>query len=160
MKNNEQNVFDYEQMVANSLIYVVKQALQITEKTGLPDNHYFNITFLTQYPGVSLPRHLVEQYPNEMTIVLQYEFSQLNVDDDGFAVMLSFSSVPTKVYIPFAAIRFFVDPSVGFGLQFNPVIPKQEKVCTIKDITPEEKTTIEKVSKEAEVIDFKSLKKK
>ncbi len=153
-------VFDYEQMVANSLIYVVKQALEITEKDGLSDEHYFNITFLTQYPGVKLPDDLVARYPDEMTIVLQYEFSKLKVDDNGFSVLLSFSGVPTQIYVPFAAIRFFVDPKVSFGLQFNPVIPKKTNTCLINDITPAEKTPRGKSDKDAKIIDFSSLKKK
>jgi hypothetical protein len=156
---SERIVFDYEQMVANSLIYVVKQALEITQKSGLPEKHYFNITFLTQYPGVKMPDHLIKQYPDEMTIVLQYEFSNLQVDDKGFSVLLSFSGVPTEIYIPFAAIRFFVDPGVSFGLQFNPVLPKKKNVAAINDVTKKVNRKSE-VKKDAEIIDFKSLRKK
>ena len=155
----EKTVFDYEQMVANSLIYVVKQALEITQKNGLPDGHHFNITFLTKYPGVQLPEYLVDKYPGEMLIILQYEFSNLKVDDTGFSVLLSFSGVPTEVYIPFAAVKFFVDPEAGFGLQFNPVLPKNHKTCIIESISSDKKTPKPK-KKDAKVIDFSSLKKK
>jgi len=153
-------VFDYEQMVADSLIYVVKQALQITQENGLPDEHYFNITFLTKYPGVQMPDYLIDKYPDEITIVLQYEFNELKVDDEGFSVLLSFSGVPTKIYVPFTAIKFFVDPKVSFGLQFNPVLPKKTKTCVIENLTSDKKSTSKGKKKEAEIIDFKSLKKK
>ena len=152
--SSKNSIFDYEQMVANSLIYVVKQALEITQKSGLPDEHYFNITFLTQYPGVKLPEYLVDKYPDEITIVLQYEFSQLKVDDRGFSVLLSFSGVPTDVYVPFDSVCFFVDPGANFALQFNPVIP-QEKTCIIKDIIGRGK----KSKSDAKVIQFNKLKK-
>jgi len=85
----------------------------------LPGTHHFYITFKTAAPGVSIPAHLKERFPDEMTIVLQNKFWDLKADEDGFTVGLSFNQVPAKLQIPFAAITAFVDPAVDFGLQFQ-----------------------------------------
>jgi hypothetical protein len=85
----------------------------------LPGEHHFTITFRTDAPGVKISRRLAEQWPQEMTIILQHQYSGLLVDDLGFAVTLSFRSVPESLYIPYESITMFSDPSVEFGLKFN-----------------------------------------
>jgi len=168
--------FNYEKLVAKSLIYVVKQALETTATKGLLGNHFFNITFMTSHPDCDIPEKLKKQYPSEMTIVLQYEFSALTVTDEGFSVVLNFGGVPSKLYIPFAAIKFFVDPSANFGLQFEPEIPPRKPLFSLKSkhsdkiapvpdlikgkVASEEKVNGKEQSKEsATIIDFSSLKK-
>ena len=87
----------------------------------MPGEHHFYITFLTDFPGVKIPDYLRERYPGEMTIVLQYQFSDLNVDKEKMNVTLSFNNVPERLEIPLAAISIFADPSVNFALQFQPL---------------------------------------
>jgi hypothetical protein len=90
------------------------------EKTGgLPGGHHFYITFNTRVPGVEIPRHLSERFPEEMTIVIQHRFWDLKVDDDQFSVGLSFGGVPSILVIPFGAVTDFVDPAVDFSLKFQ-----------------------------------------
>ena len=122
--------FDYEQMVQESLRSVVRSALMQVAKNGLPGNHHFYISFRTDYPGVDLPDYLLEQYPEEITIVLQYEFWDLEVEDDCFYVTLCFNDIHERLTVPLQAIVSFVDPSVKFGLQFSPTI--HEKVVPEK----------------------------
>jgi hypothetical protein len=86
---------------------------------GLPPPHHFYITFHTGHPGVELPDFLRERYPGDMTVVLQHQYWDLEVDDDAFAVTLSFNDQPHRVRVPFNAIRVFADPGVEFGLQFT-----------------------------------------
>ncbi|MEM7274532.1 MAG: ClpXP protease specificity-enhancing factor SspB, partial [Actinomycetota bacterium] len=100
---------------------VVKQAVEEVIEHGLPGEHHFYITFLTDYPGVKIPDYLRDRYPGEMTIVLQYQFSDLFVNDERMEVTLSFNNVPEKLEIPLAAISIFADPSVNFALQFQPL---------------------------------------
>jgi hypothetical protein len=88
-------------------------------KQGLPGDHHFYITFLTQAPGVKLSPRLTAQYPQEMTIILQHQFWDLIVTEDRFEVGLSFGGVPERLVVAFDAIASFLDPSVQFGLQFN-----------------------------------------
>lgn len=114
--------FDYEQMVQESLRSVVRQSLMQVAKSGLPGNHHFYISFRTDYPGVDLPDYLLEQYPEEITIVLQYEFWDLEVEEDSFFVTLCFNDIHERLTVPLQAIVSFVDPSVKFGLQFSPTI--------------------------------------
>ena len=90
-------------------------------KSGLPGDHHFYITFLTDYPGVQIPDYLRERYPGEMTIVLQYQFSDLSIDNDVLKVTLSFNNIPEKLEVPVPAISIFADPSVNFALQFQPI---------------------------------------
>ena len=106
-------------MVENALRGVVRAALEHTVAYGLMGDHHFYLTFRTHAPGVALPDFLRERYPDEMTIVLQHQFADLQVTDDAFSVSLSFDNQPAQLNIPFAALSAFVDPSVKFGLQFN-----------------------------------------
>jgi hypothetical protein len=109
----------YDLLIENALREVVRQTLAKVIQEGLPGDHHFYITFTTAYPGVDIPIYLREQYPDEMTIVLQHQFFGLKVDDEGFSVMLSFNNVRERLSIPFAAITTFADPSVNFALQFQ-----------------------------------------
>lgn len=114
--------FDYEQLVQDSLRSVVRESLMQVARSGLPGNHHFYISFRTDYPGVDLPDYLLEQYPEEITIVLQYEFWDLEVEEDTFFVTLCFNDIHERLTVPLQAIVSFVDPSVKFGLQFSPTI--------------------------------------
>jgi len=111
----------YDKMVEKALRGVVTQALDYVVKNGLPNDHHFYITFMTNFDGVQIPSHLREQYPEEMTIVLQYQFYGLEAHEDYFTVTLSFNNVPEKLIIPVEAVTIFADPSVNFALQFQPM---------------------------------------
>lgn len=111
----------YDKLVESALRGVVRQAIEEVMAYGLLDEHHFYITFLTEYPGVDIPEYLKERYPGEMTIVLQYQFYDLDVDEEKMSVTLSFNNVPERLIIPLAAISIFADPSVNFALQFQPV---------------------------------------
>lgn len=109
----------YDQMVETALRGVVRKALEHARDQGLPGDHHFYLTFRTTASGVSIPDYLHDQYPEEMTIVLQHQFWDLVVEDDFFSVTLSFKNRPAELRVPYAALSAFVDPSVKFGLQFN-----------------------------------------
>ncbi|WP_029007276.1 SspB family protein [Azospirillum halopraeferens] len=115
----------YDRMVEAALRSVVRDAIAQVAENGLTGNHHFYLTFRTGYPGVQVPDFLRAQYPNEMTIVLQFQFYGLEVNDTGFAVTLSFNNVHERLVIPFAAITTFADPSVNFALQFQPAEPTE-----------------------------------
>ncbi|MEX2642362.1 MAG: ClpXP protease specificity-enhancing factor SspB [Acetobacterales bacterium] len=114
-----ESVLPYDRMVEEALRGVVRRALRHVAVRGLPGEHHFYVTFDTGAPGVEVSDRLRAQYPAEMTIVLQHQFWDLAVDDNGFQVGLSFQAVPETVRVPFGAITTFVDPSVNFGLQFR-----------------------------------------
>jgi uncharacterized protein len=109
----------YDNLVDRALRGVVRDALMRVQKQGLIGSHHFYLTFKTHDPGVDIPDFLRERYPDEMTIVLQNQFSGLRVTDDSFQVTLSFQKLPAKLVVPFAALAGFGDPSVQFGLQFK-----------------------------------------
>jgi hypothetical protein len=114
------SLIPYDEIVQEALRAVVGRVLgEVETAGGLPGEHHFYITFKTQGQGVDIPRHLIERFPDEMTIVIQNRFWDLKVKPDGFEVGLSFNSVPAKLIIPFAAVTGFVDPAVNFALQFQ-----------------------------------------
>jgi hypothetical protein len=110
---------NYDEMVEDALRGVVRRALERVAATGLPGSHHFYITFRTDHPDVEIADHLLMQFPHVITVVLQYQFWDLEVEDDRFTVTLSFSNRPERIQVPFAAVTAFVDPSVDFGLQFG-----------------------------------------
>ncbi|WP_271078575.1 SspB family protein [Aurantiacibacter sp. MUD61] len=125
------SMIPYDEIVQEALRAVVGRVLGSIEETGgtLPGSHHFYITFKTAAPGVDIPASLHERFPDEMTIVLQNKFWDLNVTDTGFSVGLSFNQIPSKLSIPFSAITAFVDPAVDFGLQFQ---------ASVEDVEPTE----------------------
>ncbi|MGE0179602.1 MAG: SspB family protein [Sphingomonas sp.] len=114
------SLIPYDEIVQEALRAVVGRVLGEVSATGqLPGGHHFYITFKTAAPGVSIPKHLSDRFPDEMTIVIQNRFWDLKVNDDGFEVGLSFNQTPAKLVIPFAAITSFQDPEVNFQLAFQ-----------------------------------------
>lgn len=109
----------YDVMVETALRGVVRQALAQVAEHGLPGEHHFYVTFRSDHPDVVMPDSLRERYPREMTIVLQYQFWDLEVGEDAFAVTLTFNNVSERLHVPFEAVVAFADPSVRFGLQFD-----------------------------------------
>jgi hypothetical protein len=110
----------YDVLARDALRGVLHRVLSDAAAHGLPGDHHFFITFLSKAEGVKLSPRLLAQYPEEMTIILQHQFWDLVVSEDRFEVGLSFGGVPERLVVPFNAIKSFFDPSVQFGLQFEP----------------------------------------
>src|SRR3982751_2295716 len=113
----------YDILTQEALRGVVRKVLAEVARTGLPGEHHFFISFITKAPGVRVSQRLLDQYPNDMTIVLQNQFWDLKVSEVGFEVGLSFDDKPETLVIPFTAIKGFFDPSVQFGLQLTGAMP-------------------------------------
>jgi len=116
----------YDLLTQQALRAVVRNVLTDVAKKGLPGEHHFYITFDTKADGVKLSPRLREQFPEEMTVILQHQFWDLAVTDDGFEVGLSFGGVPERVGVPFETVNAFFDPSVQFGLQFEEITEGQD----------------------------------
>ena len=115
-----ESLIPYDEIVQEALRDVVGRVLGEVERSGgLPGGHHFYITFNTRMPGVSIPKHLADRFPEEMTIVIQHRFWDLKVEKDAFSVGLSFGGVPATLRVPFAAVTDFVDPAVDFSLKFQ-----------------------------------------
>ena len=112
---------DYGNLMHRAMRGLIQQVLTNVQDHGLPGEHHFFITFDTNHPDVALADWLHDRYPGDMTVVIQHWFDNLDVDDEGFAITLNFGDKPEPMYIPFDAIRTFVDPSVEFGLRFETV---------------------------------------
>jgi hypothetical protein len=110
----------YDLLVQEALRSVVRKVLGDAARNGLPGEHHFNIAFKTQAPGVVIPPAVLQRYPDEMAIILQHEFWDLEVTNDAFAVSLNFSRKPERLTIPFDSITGFSDPSVPFGFKLEP----------------------------------------
>jgi hypothetical protein len=110
----------YDVLARDALRGVLRRVLTDVAEHGLPGEHHFFITFLSTAEGAKLSPRLLAQYPQEMTIILQHQFWDLVVTEDRFEVGLSFGGIPERLVVPFNAIKSFFDPSVQFGLQFEP----------------------------------------
>jgi hypothetical protein len=115
-----ESLIPYDEIVQEALREVVGRVLGEVERSGgLPGGHHFYITFKTKAAGVSIPKHLSERFPDDMTIVIQHRYWDLKVEDSGFSVGLSFGGVPSTLRVPFAAVTQFHDPAVEFSLTFQ-----------------------------------------
>ena len=129
-----EDMMDYQSMVERAMKNVVRDALSKVGEDGLPGEHHLYITFKTQEHGVEITDRLISQYPEEMTIVLQYQFWGLKISEDAFEITLSFSGTNERLYIPFDAVVGFADPSVNFGLQFKTAEAGEIKPGAMQDI--------------------------
>lgn len=158
----------YDKMVESALRGVVRQAISEVQERGLPGDHHFYITFMTDFPGVQIPDYLKERYPGEMTIVLQYQFENLTVDETNIGVTLSFNNVPERLIVPISAVTIFADPSVNFALQFQPLGDfsehEEEALAALMADDPEDDPTSPKGGKgkggSGEVISLDKFRKK
>jgi hypothetical protein len=165
----------YDILTQDALRGVVRKVLSEVARTGLPGEHHFYISFRTTAPGVRISSRMLEKYPEEMTIVLQHQFWELKVDEHAFEVGLSFGGVPERLFVPFSAVRAFVDPSVHFALQFEPFTgaleadsaaaaeaEREPEIPAILSETAErgEKTDAESEDKSAEIVSIDAFRKK
>ena len=145
-----QDLFHYDKMVERALRGVIRDVLARAAQEGLRSSHHFYVGLSTTAPGVVIPPRLLERYPNEITIVLQHQFWDLDVGDEQFSVSLSFDKQVERLTVPFAAIKSFADPSVEFALAFaeppatasnEPTLPAviTEKPATKEKTPPEER---------------------
>ena len=146
-----ENEIDYDKLMEKALKRVVIEALKIAADEGLPGENHFYISFKTNHEGVRMDPALLDQYPEDMTIVLQHQFANLMLSDNYFEVDLSFNNIPHSLRIPFEAITYFADPYARFALSFSEPA----------GATPKSEPVEQKVSGgSADVISIDSLRKK
>ena len=156
---------EYGQLMHKAMRSLIMQVLADVAEQGLPGEHHFFITFDTRHPDVELAEWLTERYPDEMTIVIQHRFENLTVGSDGFSVTLNFGDQPETVFVPYSAIRTFVDPSVEFGLRFETHSADEEEVDDEEDTEGEaemaEDVEVEEVERpgDAEIVSLDSFRK-
>ena len=146
---------NYDKLINANLLGVVRDALKIVAEQGLPSENHFYITFKTNFKGVKIPKMLQIQYPENMTIVLQHQFSDLTVSESRFSVVLVFGGVPYTLIIPFASITYFADPYAKFGLSFETT----DRASKLEDVEITQKED-SKTSVPAEIISIESYRKK
>ncbi|WP_170606835.1 SspB family protein [Ruegeria arenilitoris] len=149
---------DYGNLMHTAMRGLIKTVLTDVSNNGLPGAHHFFITFDTQQEGVELADWLRERYPDEMTIVMQHWFENLEVGDDGFSITLNFGDAPEPLYIPYMAIKTFVDPSVEFGLRFESAEDEDEAEFSEEE-TIEIDSEEEKHHHDADVVSLDNFRK-
>lgn len=137
-KTSDGGAIDYDALIRSALVGVVRDLLADTAKSGLLGNHHFYLAFSTTHPGVIMAERLRQQHPKDMTIVLQNQFWDLEVEDTWFSVKLSFAGKAEKLVIPFDALVGFLDPSVQFALQFREVVDGKAQAHAAVDAKPAE----------------------
>lgn len=148
--------FRYDELVQKALIGVVREVLEDVSKNGLPSEHHFYIRFRTDHPLVKVPDFLKQQHPQEVMVVLQYQFWNLKVYRDYFCVDLSFSGNQSTLTIPFSALTAFVDPSVKFALQFTPSFDRDSDSSP----DPTDDGGSENSDNDGTIINFENFRKK
>jgi hypothetical protein len=155
------DAIDYISLMDEAMRYIVRRALEQVEENGsFPGGHHFFISFLTGHKGVVISDSLRHKYPHEITIVLQYQFEDLEVKEKEFQVTLSFGGKKERVVVPFEAITAFADPSVRFGLQFK--YDEFSAEIEEEELTPEQEAPVKDIKGPAgdNVIELSSFRKK
>ncbi len=142
---------DYGNLMHAAMRGLIRDVMDGVAERGLPGEHHFFITLSTRHPDVAMADWLRARYPEEITIVIQHWFENLEVDDDGFAITLNFGNQPEPLYVPFDAISTFVDPSVEFGLKFETHVSdddeeEDDEEAPMEEAEPEPKKPGEVVS--------------
>ena len=155
---------DYGNLMHDAMRGLIRKVLLDVADRGLPGNHHFFITFDTSHPDAELADWLSDRYPGEMTVVMQHWYDNLEVTDEGFSVTLNFGDAPEPLYIPYDAIRTFVDPSVEFGLRFEQQDSDADEIedaptTAVEDKTPPKPPVSEDKSKDAEIVSLDSFRK-
>ena len=150
---------DYGNLMHRAMRGLIQEVLDDVAENGLPGAHHFFVTFDTMHPDVEIADWLSDRYPGEMTVVIQHWFDNLDVTNDGFTISLNFGDNPETLYIPYDAIKTFVDPSVEFGLRFETPEedPAEEESPMEEMVEPEE--DIEDDHKEGEVVSLDQFRK-
>ncbi len=151
---------DYGNLMHRAMRSLIQNVLLDVQKEGLPGEHHFFITFDTQHPDVEIAEWLADRYPGEMTVVMQHWYDNLTVTDEGFSVTLNFGDSPEPLYIPYNAIKTFVDPSVEFGLRFE-TQDDEDGEDTLSELPDEIKLEeiVEEPRQDAEVVSLDSFRK-
>ena len=147
-----ENEINYDKLMEKALKHVVVEALKVAAEEGLPGKNHFYISFKTNHMGVRMDSALLDQYPDDMTIVLQHQFANLMLSETYFEVDLSFNSIPHTLRIPYEAITYFADPHAKFALSFAPAEEFLEST--------EHRSEMKKVSGEtAEIVSIDAFRK-
>ncbi|MDC3084456.1 ClpXP protease specificity-enhancing factor SspB [Gammaproteobacteria bacterium] len=163
-----EDLIGYNDIINKSMIGVVIDVLKkIKKNNGLPGEHHIYLTFLTNENGVTISRNLKNKFKDEMTIVLQHQFGELEVKSEYFSVILHFDNKPEKIVIPYSAMTKFFDPAVNFGIDFmlksqqENTVDKQNQQLANENLSSvnEKHEKIEKYGKTAEVVSLKEFKK-
>ncbi|WP_322889140.1 MULTISPECIES: SspB family protein [unclassified Yoonia] len=152
------DTIDYGNLMHRAMRGLIQQVLERVAKTGLPGNHHFFVTFDTMHPDVEIADWLSDRYPGEMTVVIQHWFANLEVTDEGFTITLNFGDNPETLYIPYDAIKTFVDPSVEFGLRFETQEEPEVAEAPMHEMA-EPDDTKPGARKEAEVVSLDKFRK-
>ena len=122
-------MIEYQKILDKNMLNVFKDILTYIRDNGLSDNNHLYITFSTNHQNVELPNWLRKKYPDEMTIVIQYEYYDLEINKNNFSISLSFNDIKTKLKIDYNSVISFADPSANFGLilQKNKIQKKVNK---------------------------------
>ncbi|MGB1235077.1 MAG: SspB family protein [Planktomarina sp.] len=165
------DTIEYGNLMHNAMRGLIQQVLQeVLDHGDLPGEHHFFITFDTLHPDVEIADWLSDRYPGEMTIVMQHWYDNLEVTDQGFAVTLNFGDSPEPLYIPYNAIKTFVDPSVEFGLRFeteegeddddnSPVELVRDEPDVAAELTAKEEPADESEKQSADVVSLDAFRK-
>jgi hypothetical protein len=119
---------DYKALERRAIFSIVREILAQIAREGLYKDQHLYVTFSLAHPNVEVSDTLRRDFDDEITIVLQYEFWNLRVDDFGFSVSLAFQHSDETIYVPFAALITVSDPSEDFCIELRPDCSDVKKI--------------------------------
>ena len=135
-------MIEYQKILDKNMLNVLKDILKNIKDNGLSNNNHLYITFLTNHKNVELPNWLKQKYPQEMTIIIQYEYYDLEINKNNFSITLSFGDIKTNLKINYNAIISFADPSSNFGLILQKSKIQKKVNEKLKDNKPKKNNVI------------------
>lgn len=125
---------DYQILIDEAMLDIVKKVLKQAQHEGLEDEQSFYISFRTDFSEVILSKSIKARYPKEITIVLQYQYKNLQILQDSFSVNIAFNGISETIVVPFFALTSFADPSADFSLRFRNIKNKNNEPKKITDV--------------------------
>jgi len=160
MAEDSEDFLDYHALIQNALRSVVREAMTRVAAEGFPGEHHFYLSFRSAAEGVVVPSFLRERYPDEITIVLQNQFWNLEVDEEGFSVSLNFDASRQRVGVPWEALTAFVDPAAEFALRFAPEEAEEDEASAGEAGASEDDGAAGSADATAEVVSIQRFKKR
>ena len=144
---------NYSKILQKNMINVFKDILLSIEKNGFQEGHHLYVNINTKNKKVIIPKWLKDKYPEEITIIIQYEFWNLVIKNNEFSICLSFNDIKADLNIPYDSIISFADPYANFGLKLLQNHEKEKNKLKKKSV----KNQTENM--DSNIIDFNKYKK-
>ena len=147
---------NYNKILRDNMRNVFREVLLNISENGLQEGHHLYVTFDTNNTKVKIPTWLKEKHPEEMTIVIQYEYWDFIIKKNLFNISLSFNNIKTDLIIPYDSVISFADPYANFGLKLDKEQKSKKKIESKINKITKKNNSAKKINN---ILEFKKLVK-